>query len=317
MKFQSKYIVFIFAAVFIAAVAFAIAMNFTLPEESAESETEGVMRTPVSSETDSNTESENLTELTEETEDTIESITETELEETEQSSEESSEEPATVIEGDRDIPILMYHTSSESSPGGLAELYVKPSEFALQLKTLKEKGYTFCTFDDFDRVNAIEKPVLLTFDDGYLENYTEIFPLLKEYDAKITLFLILSSITVSNLTEEMIKEMSDSGLVKFESHTLTHPSLSVISPNAARLESEISTSKEKIEAVTGKEVVALSYPNGEFNDAVKECAAKYYRFGVRKDLGMHNTSYDNFEVRRIRINRSTTIGNYLTLIGEN
>lgn len=304
MKIQSKYIVLIFAALFIGMIAFAVAVNITLPAEEEASETESIIVAVVPSE------AETLAEVTEKTEDIIEVVAET-------VSEEPLTEPVTVIEGDRDVPILMYHTSSESNPGGLAELYVKPSEFALQLKTLKEKGYTFCTFDDFDVINTIEKPILLTFDDGYLENYTEIFPLLKEYDAKITLFLILNSITPSNLNEEMIKEMSDSGLVKFESHTLTHPSLISASQNPTLLESEIATSKEKIEAVTGKDVVALSYPNGEFNEAVKECAAKYYKFGVRKDLGMHNTEYDDFEVRRIRINRSTTIGNYLKLIEDN
>lgn len=212
------------------------------------------------------------------------------------------------------VPILMYHTSSENSPGGLAELFVKPSEFELQVKTLAENGYTFCTFDDMEGINKIKKPILLTFDDGYLENYTEIFPILKKYNAKITIFLIISSVNPSNLTEEMIKEMSDSGLVKFESHTMSHPSLVAVSSSPSLLDKEIQDSKNKIEAITGKPVTALSYPNGEFNEAVKTCTSKYYKYGVRKDLGMHNTSYDNFEVRRFRVNRSTSIENYMSML---
>lgn len=214
----------------------------------------------------------------------------------------------------KDVPILMYHTSSENNPGGLAELYVKPSEFEKQLQYLIEAGFTFCTFDDYYRLNNIDKPIFLTFDDGYLENYTEIFPVLQKYNAKITLFLILSSITPSNLTQEMIVEMSDSGLVKFESHTLTHPSLVQISGNDKRLTDELQDSKIKIEEITGKKVLALSYPNGEFNDIVKEKAKEFYSFGLRKDLNMHNTEYDNFEVRRIRINRSTNIETYAKII---
>ena len=214
----------------------------------------------------------------------------------------------------KSVPILMYHTSSENTPGGLAELYVKPSEFEKQVEYLIGAGYTFCTFDDYYKLNNIDKPIFLTFDDGYLENYTEIFPILQKYNAKITLFLIISSITPSNLTQDMIVEMSDSELVKFESHTLTHPSLVQISGYDTRLTEELRDSKIKIEEITGKKVLAISYPNGEFNDIVKQKAKEFYSFGVRKDLNMHNTEYDVFEVRRIRINRSTNLETYAKLI---
>ena len=217
----------------------------------------------------------------------------------------------------KDVPILMYHTSSENNPGGLAELYVKPSEFEKQLKYLIEAGYTFCTFDDYYNLNNISRPIFITFDDGYLENYTEIFPILQKHNARITLFLMINSITPTNLTPEMVAEMSDSGLVKFESHTLTHPSLVQISGDDRRLTEELQDSKLKIEEMTGKSVTALSYPNGEFNDIVKEKAKEFYSFGIRKDLGMHNTEYNPFEVRRIRINRSTTLDTYIKLVESN
>ena len=215
----------------------------------------------------------------------------------------------------KDVPILMYHTSSENNPGYYTELYVKPSEFEKQVKYLSENGFTFCTFDDYYNLNNISKPVFITFDDGYRENYTEIFPILKKYNAKITLFLIVNSITDSNITKDMVVEMSNSGLVKFESHSYSHPSLIAASKNDALLTSELRDSKTAIEEITGKPVVALCYPNGEFNDIVKEKTKEYYSFGVRKDLGMHNTSYDPFEVRRIRINRSTSLETFKSLVG--
>ena len=233
-----------------------------------------------------------------------------------------SPDSAQVVQGEnavllpKNVPVLMYHTSSENNPGGLAELYVKPSEFEKQVLYLIEAGYTFCTFDDYYNLNNIAKPIFLTFDDGYRENYTEIFPILQKYNAKITLFLTLSSITPANITQDMIVEMSDSDLVKFESHTFTHPSLVQISGNDKRLTDELRDSKAKIEEITGKQVLALSYPNGEFNDTVKEKTKEYYSFGVRKDLNMHNTEYDVFEVRRIRINRSTNIETYAKLVGN-
>jgi peptidoglycan/xylan/chitin deacetylase (PgdA/CDA1 family) len=203
----------------------------------------------------------------------------------------------------------MYHNSSEDNPGALYELYVKPSEFEKQIKYLVDNGYTFCTFDDWFNVRNIEKPVFITFDDGYEENYTEIFPILKEYNAKITLFLITDPINARRrLTEDMIREMSDSGLVKFESHTMSHPNLAKISADTERLIDEFQQSKAIIERITGRRVLAISYPGGRFDHRVKEKAREFYTFGVSTLWGKHNTGYyDDFEIRRIAIGRSTTI----------
>jgi len=221
-------------------------------------------------------------------------------------------EPADLVS--KNIPVLMYHTSLENNPGGLAELYVKPSEFEKQIIYLAENGFTFCTFDDYYNLNNIDKPVFITFDDGYRENYTEIFPVLQKHNAKITLFLTLSSVTDANLTRAMIAEMSESGLVKFESHTNTHPSLVSISSNETRLISELRDSKIAIEEITGKPVLALAYPNGEFNDIVKEKTKEFYLFGLRKDLGMHNTDFDLYEIRRFRINRSSSLEAFIKIV---
>ena len=215
----------------------------------------------------------------------------------------------------KDVPVFMYHTSSENNPGSLAELYVKPSEFEKQIVYLTENGFTFCTFDDYDNLNNINKPVFITFDDGYLENYTEIYPIVQKYNAKITIFLMLNHVRDSNITWDMVVEMSDSGLVKFESHTVSHPSLSSVSSDDARLTEELKNSKQKIEEMTGKPVIALAYPNGEFNQIVKEKTSEYYSFGLRKDLGMHNTDYDRYEVRRIRLNRSANLETFIKLLG--
>jgi peptidoglycan/xylan/chitin deacetylase (PgdA/CDA1 family) len=91
--------------------------------------------------------------------------------------------------------------------------------------------------------------------------------------------------------------------------------LPAISSNDARLTDELLNSKIKIEEITGKPVYALAYPNGEFNEIVKEKTKEFYMFGLRKDLGMHNTDYDPYEMRRIRINRSTPIESFKKLAG--
>ena len=213
-----------------------------------------------------------------------------------------------------DVPVLMYHTSSENSPGALTELYVKPSEFEKQIKYLAENGFAFCTFDDYDDLNNIVKPVFVTFDDGYRENYTEIFPILQKYNAKITLFLTMASVKDSELARGMITEMSGSGLVKFESHTVKHPDLTAFGANTEGLESELENSKTQIEELTGKPVTALAYPAGKFDGAVKEAAKGYYSFGVSIVPGMHNTGSDPFEIRRFRINRGTSLETFIKYV---
>ena len=215
----------------------------------------------------------------------------------------------------KNMPVLMYHTSSEQNPGGLTELYVKPSEFEKQIKYLAENGFTFCTFDDYYNLNDIAKPVFITFDDGYKENYTEIFPILKKYEAKITIFLVVSNVEAENFNVEMIKEMSDSGLVKFESHTLNHIDLAAISSNEDWLMREIGDSKTKIEEITKKPVIALAYPAGKFDDAVKTKVKEFYSFAILSDPGIHKTDFDPLEIRRIRINRSTSLSNFISLVG--
>jgi len=208
------------------------------------------------------------------------------------------------------VPIFMYHTSMEETPAGnLGELYVKPSEFEKQLQYLNYNGYTTCTFDDYENLVNIKNPVMLTFDDGYKAIYTEIYPLLKQYNCKITIFMIKNHIG-SELSEQEMKEMSDSGLVKFESHTVSHPSLVKTSSNLTTLDNELKNSKAAIEVITGKNVLAIAYPNGEYNEKVKEYSAKYYKYGLRKDGGMNNTSIDSYELKRIRVNRSTSLNSF-------
>ena len=211
------------------------------------------------------------------------------------------------------FPVFMYHTSSENNPGDFSDLYVKPSEFEKQLKYLIENNYTLCTFDDWNNLYNIEKPVFITFDDGYIENYTEIFPILQKYNVKITVFLVVSPDLV-RMPPDIIREMSDSGLVKFESHTMTHAKLAGISSDESKLTEELRESKIKIEEWTGKPVVAISYPEGNYNSKVIEETKKYYKFAVNTVYGLHNTDRSDFEIRRIGIGRYDTLNDFIRFL---
>ena len=214
------------------------------------------------------------------------------------------------------VPIFMYHASSEHNPGSLSELYVRPSEFEAQIRHLANNGYTFVTFDDWFNLHNIDKPVFITFDDGYECNYTEIFPLLKKYNARITIFLVADQIGErGRLSEAMIREMSDSGLVKFESHTLSHPRLANISTDSRRLRNELQRSREIIEEITGRRVHAVSYPYGSFNSRVISAAREFYTLGVSTIHGKHNTArHGDFEIRRMGIWRGTTMEQFTRML---
>lgn len=203
------------------------------------------------------------------------------------------------------VPILMYHAVSDDI-WGTADLFVSPSELEKQLTYLQENGYTTITFEDLPRIDEIEKPILLTFDDGYRDNYTELFPLLQKYEAKATVFVITDAIGNDlYLTADMIAEMSESGLVSIQSHTDTHPNLSSLNEEDTRR--EMADSQLKLLRITGKQPFVLCYPTGKYSDTTLKVIGDYYTYGLKMNGGVHNTSGDAYHVNRIYISRYTDI----------
>ena len=88
-----------------------------------------------------------------------------------------------------------------------------------QLRYLVDNGYEPIWFSDLAELEQYEKPVILTFDDGYDDNYTELLPLLRKYNVKATVFMIADAMGMQHkMTEEQVREMADSGLVSIQSH---------------------------------------------------------------------------------------------------
>ena len=82
----------------------------------------------------------------------------------------------------------MYHAVSDDL-WGYWDLFVSPETMEQELLYLQENGYETIWFEDLSHVEDFEKPVILTFDDGYDDNYTELFPLLQKYNAQATIFV--------------------------------------------------------------------------------------------------------------------------------
>jgi peptidoglycan/xylan/chitin deacetylase (PgdA/CDA1 family) len=200
----------------------------------------------------------------------------------------------------------MYHKVGKPPEGSqLLPLWVSSRQFRRQMAYLKDHGYASLSLSGLVSACKGKEPlpprsVLVTFDDGYENFYTEAFPVLEEFKIKAGVFLVADTMGASNhwhdpatetplpmLSAGQIREMRASGLVEFGSHTLTHRNLDKISLPEAR--KEIGESKKRLEDFLGAEVSCFAYPYGagayrqDLRDAVRE-AGYALDFGVKQGI---------------------------------
>lgn len=206
---------------------------------------------------------------------------------------------------------LMYHLILDQPYSALENLFVRPSELRGHIEALLEKGYTFIFADEFAYSDT--KTVIMSFDDGYLDNYTEMFPIIKEYNVKVTVFMITDYIGGPDyLSESMIKEMASSGLVSFQSHTASHPALPTVSDDTMRY--EFTSSNERLESLTGRPVKALCYPTGAFDARTVAIAQDYYNFAYTTVSTNSTAGYSLMELPRLRVNRGVSKEGFASMI---
>ena len=207
------------------------------------------------------------------------------------------------------VPVLMYHAVGDDL-WGIPELFVSPSQLEKQIQAMLDAGYTPITFEDLDHVAEIQKPVMMTFDDGYEDNYTDLFPLLKQYNVKATIFVITGKIGMQYyLTKAQIKEMSDSGLVSIQSHTVTHANLDELYEN--QLHTEHRDSMLALARITGKQPFVLCYPTGRSTGFSREITAQYYQYGLFMGGPCYVTGEAPYRIYRIYVPRYLTVDELL------
>ena len=210
------------------------------------------------------------------------------------------------------VPVMMYHQVGKMAIG-LNNTIVSVENMEEQINYLLDNGYTPIWFEDLWNVENIEKPVILTFDDGMNDNYTELFPLIKKYNVKVTISPIKDNPYQQEhiMTEDQIREMAESGLVAVESHTITHPYLSQVAKQ--KQYDEMWDSRVWITRLTGKQPIVIFYPYGDATMYNVELIDEehMYRFGV-KMLGYqsYNTSDDPALVYRFFPEVDTDIYTY-------
>lgn len=185
------------------------------------------------------------------------------------------------------IPALMYHSISEPSPGWPVDLCVKPAVFEEHLRYLKEQGYNVVTARQAmillkSRQNVMNT-VMLTFDDGYEDNYTQAFPLLKKYGFHGNFFVVGKDVgktfnqngIIQYMSFDQLKEMHRQGM-EIGSHTMSHDPLAVIKPNF--LPWEIYQPLNLFYEKMGFWISGIAFPNGSYNAAVVAEIKKYVKF---------------------------------------
>lgn len=217
------------------------------------------------------------------------------------------------------IPILMYHHIGQPGAGTDAirrDLSVSPANFEAQLRYLVGHGYGPITLESLVLHLQIgrplpPKPVVLTFDDGFRDNYTNAYPLLKEYGFVGTFFVITGFVDEGRpeyMSWSEIELMHANGM-EIGSHTYTHPSLR--GKSFDYIVWQVLGSKEAIEARTQEPVRFLSYPSGQYDQQVIDVlrSAGYWA-AVTVEAGSLQSSERPFELKRIRVRGSYSLADF-------
>ena len=204
----------------------------------------------------------------------------------------------------RQVPVLMYHAVGDDC-WGEEHLFVRPAELEQQLQYLSENGYETIFFEDLAHLERYEKPVILTFDDGYDDNYTLLLPLLQKYHMKATIFMIAGDIGGPHkLTQPQLRELTQSGLVSIQSHGWSHKNMAAMGWPA--LVCELLRSKLALTLACGRVPTAVSYPNGKCTERTRTAAGWFYAYGVRTFDGTYLTGTDPLLIPRTAIPRGMT-----------
>ena len=220
------------------------------------------------------------------------------------------------------IPVLMYHKIPDAPLATKHQIYVTKENFARHLAYFKKQKLTPITFVDYLKFASGElpladfprRPIILTFDDGYTDNYTNLLPLMQQFGYRGVLYLLGDAEIRYNKWDadfdptELRSEIMDLAQKRafvaagweIGAHTMSHPRLTTLPlPEAT---AEIRRSKAELEAALQTTVVSFAYPYGDCSEPVKTAVrAAGFAFGVATDTGGLHLEDDQMQVFRINM----------------
>lgn len=211
--------------------------------------------------------------------------------------------------------VLMYHSIAENK-----EFFtVTPLAFEMQMKYLREHSFNVIDLNLFAKIikekkDFPPKTIVVTFDDGYEDNYINALPILKKYNIPATVFISTSYINkninarkgtvLRGMKEEQIKELFKSGIIEVGSHSNEHVKLKKL--NNEKINMELSVSSNTLYNIMGQRPVFLAYPSGSVDDKVKTIASRYFILGCGVKKGRVVSGSDYFDIKRNSIDSETT-----------
>ena len=203
------------------------------------------------------------------------------------------------------FPILEYHMVKDDAKPDEVRYAVPPAEFAAQLDYLAQEGYTTITPQDYARARKGKqelpaKPVILSFDDGYEDNWRVVLPMLQERGMKAVFYVVTNDIGQPGyMTWDNLFDLEHSGM-EIGSHTANHIPLTTLTPTEQR--DELRLSKLLLEWRGMKTIYSFSYPNGAYDDTiVTMLAEENYLTAVTGEAGLNTVETNPYRLHRVNI----------------
>ncbi len=198
------------------------------------------------------------------------------------------------------VPILYYHSVMQEAGN---ELRMPPKQFEAQMAYLQDNGYQSISLEQLYQASykggaLPEKPFVITFDDGYVDNYTTAFPILAKHGFTATVFMVTSYINGEGyMSWHQLKDLVVNEW-EIEGHTNNHPYLTKVNPST--LLNELNSSKKLLEKELGRTANFFAYPFGDLNDNVVQALKDTgYMMAVTTERGWADAKVDAWRVQRI------------------
>jgi peptidoglycan/xylan/chitin deacetylase (PgdA/CDA1 family) len=198
-------------------------------------------------------------------------------------------------------------------------LFASPAEFQAQMSWLSGHGYHAVTlqraYDYWRHAVALpSKPIVISFDDGYLGQYTNAFPVMRRLRWPGVLNLKVNNIGKDGIEKSEVKKLVEAGW-EIDSHTITHPDLTTLS--ASSLQTELVDSKSRLHRLFGGAVNFFCYPAGRFNATVVSAVKAAGYLGATTTVpGFASPKEGMFTLDRIRIDRGDGAGGLATKLAS-